>query len=298
MKNETMRPVVFGEVLFDHFVDGSVILGGAPFNVAWHLQAFGQAPLFISQVGDDPLGRQVRSAMLAWSMDMSGLGLDSAHPTGIVDVIIADGEPEYDICANRAYDFIDPDSLPPLSQKSILYHGSLALREDTSRRALERLKCVGTMKVFVDINLRAPWWDRDAVWQIMSDASWIKLNEEELAQIVPEKLDTERRVERLLLQLPVEQLIVTCGEAGALSVSSDGERLAITPDGVTTVVDVVGAGDAFSSVLLLGQIQGWPLSLTLKRAQDFASAIVGIRGATIKDIGFYQPFITAWELTA
>jgi fructokinase len=28
---------VFGEVLFDYFPDGSRVLGGAPFNVAWHL---------------------------------------------------------------------------------------------------------------------------------------------------------------------------------------------------------------------------------------------------------------------
>ena len=34
------RPVVFGEVLFDCFPDGSRVLGGAPFNVAWHCQAF------------------------------------------------------------------------------------------------------------------------------------------------------------------------------------------------------------------------------------------------------------------
>jgi fructokinase len=298
MKNTTARPVVFGEVLFDHFADGSVVLGGAPFNVAWHLQAFGQTPLFISQVGDDPLGRQVRESMLAWHMDTAGLGLDSAHPTGIVNVAITDGEPDYDICSNRAYDFIDPDSLPPLAHASILYHGTLALRGDVSRQALENLKCACSMKSFVDINLRAPWWDLDDVRQIMSDASWIKLNEDELAQIVPDKPDTERRIERLLSQLSVEQLVITRGEAGALCISSNGERLAVSPDSATTVVDVVGAGDAFSSVMLLGQIQGWPLALTLQRAQEFASAIVGLRGATIKDIGFYQPFITAWGLAA
>ena len=37
---------VFGEVLFDVFPDGKQVLGGAPFNVAWHLQAFGIAPYF------------------------------------------------------------------------------------------------------------------------------------------------------------------------------------------------------------------------------------------------------------
>ena len=51
------RPLIFGEVLFDRFPDGSIVLGGAPFNIAWHLQAFKQSPLFISRVGDDPLGQ-------------------------------------------------------------------------------------------------------------------------------------------------------------------------------------------------------------------------------------------------
>lgn len=44
---------IFGEVLFDHFPDGNQVLGGAPFNVAWHLQAFGQSPCMVSRVGND-----------------------------------------------------------------------------------------------------------------------------------------------------------------------------------------------------------------------------------------------------
>ena len=44
---------IFGEVLFDCFPDGREVLGGAPFNVAWHLHAFGQSPVFVSRVGDD-----------------------------------------------------------------------------------------------------------------------------------------------------------------------------------------------------------------------------------------------------
>ena len=38
------RPLVVGEVLFDEFEDGAQVLGGAPFNVAWHLQGFGISP--------------------------------------------------------------------------------------------------------------------------------------------------------------------------------------------------------------------------------------------------------------
>ena len=49
-KNEAI-PLIFGEVLFDVYPDGTEILGGAPFNVAWHLQGFGVSPLMISRVG-------------------------------------------------------------------------------------------------------------------------------------------------------------------------------------------------------------------------------------------------------
>ena len=64
---------VFGEVLFDHFPDGRRVLGGAPFNVAWHLQAFGKRPHLISRVGDDAEGQEIRTAMRDWGMSEAGL---------------------------------------------------------------------------------------------------------------------------------------------------------------------------------------------------------------------------------
>jgi fructokinase len=62
------------------------------------------------------------------------------------------------------------------------------------------------------------------------------------------------------------------------------------------VVDTVGAGDAMTSILMAGVLQGWPYRQTLERAQAFASAIVGRRGATVEEPEFYQQFIDAWGL--
>jgi fructokinase len=47
--------------------------------------------------------------------------------------------------------------------------------------------------------------------------------------------------------------------------------------------------------MMLGLLRGWDVPLMLERAQSFASAITGIRGATQKDPGFYQPFIESWK---
>ena len=64
------------------------------------------------------------------------------------------------------------------------------------------------------------------------------------------------------------------------------------------MVDTVGAGDAFTSVTILGLTLGWPIQKTLERAQAFASAVVGVRGATVQDKNFYRPFVVQWELPA
>jgi fructokinase len=287
-----IRPLIFGEVLFDHFPDGSSVLGGAPFNVAWHLQAFGLAPLFVSRVGTDAEGGEIRAAMQAWGMDLGGLQSDPEHATGSVEVGFAAGEPHYEIIYPRAYDFIDADELPDLPEHGILYHGSLALRHDVSARALAELKQRTSAPRFVDINLRSPWWDGESVQQMLAGARWTKLNEDELKLIAPTGVGDDQALQGLLADR-IRFVALTRGEAGASIISAEG-RHDVQPSAALSVVDAVGAGDAFCSVLLAGIIRHWPIPVMLERAQQFASAIVGIRGATSRDRDFYRPFADAW----
>ena len=289
------KPVIFGEVLFDHFPDDSVILGGAPFNVAWHLQAFGASPLFISRVGDDELGGRIRSAMQDWDMNTSGLQMDSVHPTGTVQIEIENGEPSYEIVPDQAYDFIDEDDLAPITQGSLLYHGSLALRNSTSRDALDKLHTKLDLPIFIDVNLRAPWWDRDAIISQLNAARWAKLNDEELRNLSPSHNTLESQAEALQEASRLSLLIVTLGEKGALARTAEGAIYRIEPEPGISVVDTVGAGDAFTSVILLGLLSGWDLDKSLHRAQSFASAIVEIRGATPADKEFYNFFTDIQE---
>lgn len=286
--------VVFGEVLFDCFPDGSRVLGGAPFNVAWHCQAFGLQPLFISRVGDDALGHEVKSAMLDWGMNTSGLQLDPAHKTGIVDISFNDGEPSYNIIENSAWDFIDDKATPKIDECSVLYHGSLALRNSATTISLAKLK-QHSKSIFIDVNLRPPWWNDSLIKNIMQSGRWIKLNVDELALLVPHENETENRIQYLLTHMKFELIVVTRGEAGAIAATHD-EWCSVHPDNTSAVVDTVGAGDAFSSVLLLGLHKVWPLQEILNRAQQFASSVVEQLGATTQDKSFYNPFIKAWHL--
>jgi fructokinase len=286
---------IFGEVLFDRFPDGLWLMGGAPFNVAWHLQAFAASPLFISRIGADEAATPLCTAMRQWGLSTEGLQIDVEHPTGQVEVSFSNGQPVYAILDQQAYDFIDADELPeqPLD---ILYYGSLALRNPVSRMALTALQTRGAAKLFMDVNLRVPWWDRASLDSRMAAADWLKLNDEELAQLQPGATSQESAMRVLKQQYQLEAIVVTCGSNGALAIGPDSQLLSVGPPLAVTEVDTVGAGDAFAAVLLLGIQRGWDLQLSLQRAQQFAAAVVGQRGATVQDKGFYQEFISDWRL--
>jgi fructokinase len=287
---------IFGEALFDQFPDGQLILGGAPFNVAWHLQALNQQPCFISRIGNDAKGDKINQAMLDWGMAVENVSRDPDHPTGTVQVSFNDGEPSYAILPDQAYDFIDGRQLDKDRHYNIIYHGTLALRNPVSRSALQQLTSSQYGKIFIDVNLRQPWWHKDEVNLWLDYAHWAKLNDEELSALSPLQDSLPETMRSFLARHRLDVLVVTRGSKGAAAVNQAGEFFEVEPAADLAVVDTVGAGDAFASVLLLGMQYGWPLRQTMERAQSFASALVAQKGATVQDRNFYRPFNVAWNL--
>ncbi len=294
------RPVIFGEILFDLFPDGASVLGGAPFNVAWHLQGFGARPLFISRIGCDAAGESVLGVMEDWGMDHGGLQRDDRHPTGVVEVSLEGGQPSYEIVPDQAYDFVDAGAALNAMKgcrPALLYHGTLALRNAVSRGACEALRRQVGAPVCVDVNLRAPWWDSAIVHEVLHGADWVKLNDEELMEISLPPTDRSGLADaaRALHQrYGLECLVVTLGAEGAWMVTGE-EFLRGAPAAVEEIVDTVGAGDAFAAVALLGLLRDWPLALTLERALGFAARLCTVRGATVRDPAFYARQLEAWE---
>ena len=52
-----------------------------------------------------------------------------------------------------------------------------------------------------------------------------------------------------------------------------------------------------AAVMLLGLLHDWSMPVVLERAQQFAGALVGRRGATVTDRAFYAKFSRQWQLT-
>ncbi len=278
------RPLIFGEVLFDIFPDGQSVLGGAPFNVAWNLQALGLRPLFVSAVGDDEKADQVKATMSSAGMDTDGLQVVADRPTGRVTVSLHDGQPEYIIEADQAYDAISCGFCSDLQDSfSLMYHGSLICRSKQSRATLRKLIMETSVPRFVDVNIREPHFDSQWLHELLPGAAWVKMNDVELSQLtgiaVNEKPDVAAGVKVLKRSFGPATYIVTCGSRGAYAVTEDAVSYSpsVPP---REIVDTVGAGDAFAAAAIHGIMHQNSIQETLDSAVALASRICETAGAT------------------
>lgn len=303
MANEKASVAIFGEVLADVFPDQTV-LGGAPFNVARHLQAFGAYPMMISRTGEDALGAQLRDNMRALGMPLSGMQQDAQRPTGQVRVTLDGAGHRFEILPDQAYDHLCPEATRQLMRDlkpALAYFGTLAQRQDSSRRALQAMLEDCECPLFLDINLRAPWYDADVIASSLHAADIVKLNDEELAVIADlfglASMAPEAQARALQQRFALRQVLVTCGAAGSWMLDLAGQVWRASPAGEDgPLVDTVGAGDAYAAVFLLGLLHGWDVPETLQRASVYAAAICRVRGAAPDAETFFEPYRRAWRL--
>lgn len=255
----------------------------------------------ISAVGADGEGGEVLERMTSWDLMIHGVQSDPKHPTGRVTASVVGGHNEFEIAPDQAWDFIQAD--PALHAASdeptgLLYHGTLALRSADSWNALRALRSQSKAPSFVDLNLRDPWWTKEKIDWCLSSGTWIKLNDDELAELssMPTTSFEDCRDAALVLaqKHAIDGIFVTRGAQGALSIVG-GERVfeaKSTP--ASRVVDTVGAGDACSAILCLGLLEGWEQQTMLDRATAFAADLCGIRGATTTDFALYERHLNEW----
>lgn len=129
-------------------------------------------------------------------MDVSGVHTHDSLPTGQVLISLVRGEPCFTILDNPAYDFISTaDFNSEQNTGGLLYYGTLVLRNAVSRRALENLKIQKQSQIFLDVNLRQPWWSLPKVLHWVAEADWVKLNIHELNTLLPLSVDLHTAME-------------------------------------------------------------------------------------------------------
>jgi len=147
---------VFGESLVDDFITEQVV-GGAPFNVARNLAAFGVATLMVTRIGEDKNGALVRREFERFGMTEAGLQIDALEATGRVVVERNDAGHRFIILPDQAYDYVA--AAPALaalaaSKPSVLYFGTMAQRHETSRATVRAMLDASKAQRYLDLNVR------------------------------------------------------------------------------------------------------------------------------------------------
>ncbi|RNC85982.1 MAG: carbohydrate kinase [Balneola sp.] len=275
------KVICYGEVLWDALPKG-IYLGGSPLNVALNLSYLGIDSSIISATGTDLLGN-----LAVKSISKKGLKTEliqrNEYPTGLVEVDIdTNGIPEYLIHENVAWDHIklNETMANALSESAYLMFGTLAFRGRSGSTLRELLKTYKG-KVVLDVNLRAPFYNEDLVDEALSLANVLKLNEDELAQILTWKNrndDYESALHWLSDQYELETILLSLGGKGAY-ILKDG---AIAKKGryYVKVRDTVGAGDAFLAGAIHGLLNGKNAFDTICFANAVGAFVASRNGAT------------------
>ncbi|MFW6308054.1 MAG: PfkB family carbohydrate kinase [Campylobacterales bacterium] len=280
--------VVFGEILYDVFEDRKR-LGGAPFNVAYNCYMMGADVLFLSSIGRDKEGLEIEEFFNKSGFDSSCVKRLNNATTGRVEVVLKDKEPTYNIVDGVAYDYIDT-CLEEIDSDDILYAGTLALRHKNNQNSFKKL--ISTSEnLFLDVNLREPFYSRDVLELTIGAARWLKINYDELYVIKKMfNLVKDDHIElcyELKKAFDIEKVILTMGEKGAMSIASDVSYAEAKK--VQNFVDSVGAGDAFSSVYIAGLKEGREdEAKLLDDAASFSAKVCTLRGAITSSRTFYK----------
>lgn len=253
-KRMNRNPVItcVGEVLWDALPRG-IFLGGAPLNVCLNLKRMGARTQMVSRVGEDRLGSEAKYRVEKGGLSSDYIQLDKKHETGFVKVELnSEGDPEYNIICPAAWDFIDlqQKNVSDLLERSwAVVYGTLAHRQNNGLRKLSELSCLKVL----DMNLRAPHFEKDSVLELVKEADILKMNREELKLLktwFSISGSTENAVRDLASICCCQTVCVTSGERGSVLLH-EGNWFEHKGYSIT-VADAVGAGDAFLAALLYG----------------------------------------------
>jgi fructokinase len=276
------RLVSWGEVLWDLFPEGPR-LGGAPANVAYHLAALGADVALISRVGDDARGRAAVAQLAAAGVDVSGVQVHRARPTGAVGVELVAGEARYSFHPDCAWEHIEWDDRGRalVTGASAICFGTLCMRRAEARSALgaglAAARRAGEVLAVCDLNLRPAEVDADLVRWALDTADVVKLNERE-AGALARLSGRSDGIRWLTDELSARAVAVTRG-AGGCRIAAGAAEAEHGGFPCEAGGDTVGCGDAFTAVLALGLVRGAPIEAIAAAACRYAAFVAGQRGA-------------------
>ncbi|MEU0814014.1 5-dehydro-2-deoxygluconokinase [Streptomyces mirabilis] len=266
-------------------------LGGSATNVAVAASRLGRRTAVITRTGDDPFGAYLHEALRGFGVDDRWVTPVAGLPTPVTfcEIFPPDDFPLYFYRQPKAPDLeIDAHDLDldAVREARIFWVTGTGLSEEPSRTATlaalaHRAKSATTV---FDLDWRPMFWKstagntpEDSARAFYAEAlrhSTVavgNLDEVEIATGVREP----HAAAEALLDAGVELAVVKQGPKGVLAVHRDGTSAEVPPLPVT-VLNGLGAGDAFGGSLCHGLLAGWDLERIMRHA-NAAGAIVASR---------------------
>lgn len=279
--SSTYPVVCFGEVFWDVLSD-KLMPGSAPVNVAFHLKKLGIDPALITKIGMDNAGEDLVNLLADHEITTDYIQVDYDHPTGKVNIRTNEyDEVVSDIAFPSAWDFIHwEDEFTRLTAGAEFFvFGSLITRCPQSKKTLYKLMEAARVKV-LDINLRAPYFNRRIVEELFGKVNILKLNLAELELITgwfSRFADEMDRIKLLQDRFCIETIIVTKGSKGAVLTT---DAACFRHNGyVIEVADAIGSGDAFLAGFLSKLIDRSPPMSMLEYACATGALVASYPGA-------------------
>jgi fructokinase len=282
-----VQAISLGEVLWDVIGDAEH-LGGAPFNFALNLRNLGHSVHFVSAVGSDERGHKVLSRMQEMGLPTSHLHQLQDYPTGTASVLLdRTGQPRFVINHPAAYDFplLSDSEAEQLCSRTpdLIYFGTLFQMSPPAREVTFRLlnRCPGAQR-FYDVNLRVNSYEPDLVRELMSRATVVKVNDDEVTAITAMFSDRIESLEQFCRayasKFGWQAVCVTRGEKGCVLLLDDS--FVTSPGYQVPVIDTIGAGDAFAAAFAHGFVGRWPPDKIADFANRVGALVASRAGAT------------------
>lgn len=279
-----MKVLSFGEVLWDVYPDEKFI-GGAPLNFAAHLARHGEDVYMLSALGHDDLGEAAQAQLKAWGIHTDYVAVLDSKRTGRCLVTLDDNfVPTYDLLQDTAYDRIPCDRVPDAFD--VLYFGTLALRSDYNFDSVKKLLETSHFKeVFVDVNIRPPFYSPETVRFAVENATVLKISQEEqetAAQLlgIPQTADWRAFAGALAdTYKNLKYIVITLGAQGAYALGCADRKEYSCAGAKVQAVSTVGAGDSFCAAFLHEYLGGSGICGCLEYAAKVAGFVVSRQAA-------------------
>lgn len=269
---------------------------GAEANVAVGLARLGRRVAFIGRVGDDGSGARVVRALRGEGVDLAGLVIDPSGPTGLMvreRQGFGPAEVQY-ARAGSAGSYLGPGDVTAAVERGAfrsarwLHLTGITPALSPSARtavsaAIDAARAAG-LSISLDLNLRRRLWSETeaaAVLAALAGRVDVVIADEDEARVVTGASEgtAPETLARALLALGPTLAVLKLGVRGSLALADDGGP-AIAVDGlaVATVIDPVGAGDAFCAGFIDARLADRPLREALGRANACGAAAVAAIG--------------------